>query len=97
MSWAEHVLKLDPSLAPTTRRLVDTVGRYFCTSASGSCQFYDNEIAALMGASSAEVRSARYELERKKFLAELPRPGNGKPRYALHFGNTNRDDDDRAA
>ena len=84
MSWSERVL-CDRSLGTTARDLVNTIARFFSNNAAGHCSFFDVEAAGLIGVTSAQVREARQELERKHFLCPLHHPG-GKPRYSLRHG-----------
>jgi hypothetical protein len=81
MNWAERTIAADPFLSPHAYALVVSIGRYFCMNKR--CAFYDSEAGALIGISSSEARSARHELMRKHFLAEVHSPNNGKPRYSL--------------
>jgi hypothetical protein len=82
---------------PQCARLGAADRAYFSTTKLGFCSFFDNEAASLLGVTSGQVRSARYELERKQFMVELQSPGQ-KPRYGLRYGQPSMvNDDDEAA
>jgi hypothetical protein len=86
--WAEHVLRMDPYLAPNTRRLADLIARFFI--AFNKCSFFDHEAAALLGVNGDDLRAAKNELLRKGYLQELPSAGR-KPAYQLRFARAIRD------
>jgi hypothetical protein len=89
-SWAEHILRLDPYLAPNARRLADLISRFFV--AFNKCSFFDCEASALLGISTEALRTAKQELINKGYMIELPSAGR-KPRYRLHFAMPVRDDE----
>jgi hypothetical protein len=90
MNWSEKVLA-DPYLTHGARKLAAVIAKNFAALNARYAIFYDTECAAALETSSSAARSARYELMRNGYLADM-QYGSGRPSYALRFGNMDNSD-----